>query len=370
MVLFSKRLRVIVNSPPNPPLSAQVTTPAPSLLGSRMFSKVDSSTDTAPPPLMMPASRRPANVESSTVTVLPPAMARIPALKVASEETRSVSWNTSEVTERTAPASTRIPSAPNPPSPSIVTLLTPTRAMEATVRTGSFVWPVPRIARDDAPGPTRVMLPSSAGSADPSAIWPVTSSSMVNSPGLLALTWLAGSDESGTVPSAASIASRSDSVPVGGLASAVVLTVSTVGVNVPCTSTAPMSRPSPPNGLSRFDMSLIRGKPRWSVGNCASVVGLGPPASIAGLADDGTIVKVGPPLFWSGPSSGLIGALAVPIRLPLVKAVTPVTPAPSPIRLNELAALSGPYTSSIAPPDPVFWATIVLTTRAPTVTPT
>ena len=49
-----------------------------------------------------------------------------------------------------------------------------------------------------------------------------------------------------------------------------------------------------------------------------------PPWSRAGLPGSGRTVGVGPPLSWSGPSSGLIGAAGVPIWLPLTPSVSPV----------------------------------------------
>ena len=62
-------------------------------------------------------------------------------------------------------------------------------------------------------------------------------------------------------------------------------------------STAPMSDPS-----AAFAIALKsngRGRPRWSV-----VSPKAEPASITGLPSAGAIVWVGPPLSWSGPSSG------------------------------------------------------------------
>ena len=58
-----------------------------------------------------------------------------------------------------------------------------------------------------------------------------------------------------------------------------------------------------------------------------------PPWSMAGLPGKRASVLIGPPLFWSGPSSGLIGAAAVPIWLPLTPLISPVMPEPLPIRL-------------------------------------
>lgn len=55
---------------------------------------------------------------------------------------------------------------------------------------------------------------------------------------------------------------------------------------------------------------------------------------MAGLPGRRAIVWVGPPLFASGPSSGLIGAALVPTRLPLTPALMPVMPLPSPMRLK------------------------------------
>ena len=58
-----------------------------------------------------------------------------------------------------------------------------------------------------------------------------------------------------------------------------------------------MSDPSSAFGIPR--KSDGRGSPRWSVANPNAT-----PASMTGLPSAGAIVCVGPPLAWSGPSSG------------------------------------------------------------------
>jgi hypothetical protein len=71
----------------------------------------------------------------------------------------------------------------------------------------------------------------------------------------------------------------------------------------------------------------MRARPRWSPGVPGGMAPL-TPLSMTGLPGSGASVGVGPPLFWSGPSSGLSGAAVVPIWLPLLPLVIPVRPAP------------------------------------------
>ena len=74
---------------------------------------------------------------------------------------------------------------------------------------------------------------------------------------------------------------------------------------------------------------------------------------MAGLPGSKAIVFTGPPLSANGPSSGLIGAIAVPTWLPFTPLTSPVMPVPSPIRVYTPAESSAPLTSP-----PVFPATI------------
>ncbi len=79
-----------------------------------------------------------------------------------------------------------------------------------------------------------------------------------------------------------------------------------------------------------------RSAPRWSVVGAVimpeGIAKLKAPASIAGLPARSAIVSVGPPLFASVPSKGLV----TPTRFPLTPLVNPLVIPP--IRLFELAA--------------------------------
>src|SRR5262245_14046292 len=63
-------------------------------------------------------------------------------------------------------------------------------------------------------------------------------------------------------------------------------------------SNAPMSQMA----VGSAPPSTGRWNPRWSVAGHPTLV----PASMAGLPGSSAWVSVGPPLFWSGPSSGLV----------------------------------------------------------------
>src|SRR5260370_14819688 len=80
-----------------------------------------------------------------------------------------------------------------------------------------------------------------------------------------------------------------------------------------------------------------------------------PPLSIAGLPESSARVKVGPPLFCKGPSSGLIGEVGVPIWSPIVDVI--IAPELLPIR-SYPRDVSPPLTS-IAPLAALFKATMV-----------
>ncbi len=94
-----------------------------------------------------------------------------------------------------------------------------------------------------------------------------------------------------------------------------------------------------------------RSAPRWSVAGAVivpvGIVKLKAPASIAGLPARSAMVSVGPPLFASVPSKGLV----TPTTFPLTALVIPVVLPP--IRLLELAAARRPETSLVVAVEPV-----------------
>src|SRR5207249_8861195 len=93
---------------------------------------------------------------------------------------------------------------------------------------------------------------------------------------------------SGSPSASATFTETVAAAPLGGAQSNVIgLGQLTLGAVLPA-SYAPMSIIPP----------TIRANPRWSVAG-ASVLS---PASMAGLPQSSAWVKVGPPLFWSGPN--------------------------------------------------------------------
>ena len=105
---------------------------------------------------------------------------------------------------------------------------------------------------------------------------------------------------------------------------------------------------------------LMRGSPRWSAVSPAGMRAL-LPASRAGLPGSRAWVCVGPPLLARTASRGLMGAAAVPIRLPLTPLAMPVSALSRPTRLFELAATSEPEMSPLVelPATMLLWSVSV-----------